>query len=196
MSTLPLHVVFPSPIQSWKLGNNVRAWKYTGGTQWGSSSLAHSSLLLSLISFIAVLRTITGSGCHMPSTCPNELILVEHWESHSSMVFLGKSMSHSRVLNSARAEWEVWWTLVYSLWHKAVGAPWGMATRKSQLWRDVYTLPLQYFVSYEDKPFVTWCAISYSTSSHWYSIFLFPRNVLAFVQTTSPSLSWTVLANL
>ena len=49
---------------------------------------------------LAVLGTIISSGCHMPSTCPNGLKLVEHQESRSSMIFLGKSMSHSRGVNS------------------------------------------------------------------------------------------------
>ena len=40
----------------------------------------------------------------MPSTCPNGLKLVEHRESCSSTIFLSKSMSHSRGVNSARAE--------------------------------------------------------------------------------------------
>ena len=87
--------------------------------------LAHSSLIPPLISFIAVLGTIIGSGRCMPSTCPNGLRLVEHLESCPSPVFLSKSMSHSRGVNSARAEWVVGSTLAYSLWHKAVGVPWG-----------------------------------------------------------------------
>ena len=103
----------------------MQAWKFTGGTQWGSSLLACSSFILSLLSFVAVLGTTIGSGRSMPSTCPNGTRLIEHWESHSSTVFLGKSMSHSRGVNSARAERVVRSMLVSSLWHKAVGAPWG-----------------------------------------------------------------------
>ena len=101
------------------------AWKFTGSTQWGSLLLACSSFIPSLLSFVAVLRTTIGSGHSMPSTCPNGTRLVEHWESCSSMVFLGKSMSHSRGVNSTRAEWVVRSILASSLWHKAVGALWG-----------------------------------------------------------------------
>ena len=105
-------------------------------------------------------------------------------------------MSHSRGVNSAGAERVVGSTLAYTLWHKAVDAPWGMATRKNLLRWGVFTLPLKSFVSYEGEPFATWCTISYSTSSHQYSIFLFPWSVLAFVQTTSPGISWTMLVNI
>ena len=127
--------------------------------------------MLSLISFIALLETIIGSSHHMPSTCPNGTRLVEHWESHSSIVYLSKSMSHSRV-NSARAEWVVGSTLASSLWHKVVGAPWGVATRKILLQWAIFTLLLISLISYKGTPFVTWCTISYSTSFHQSSIFL------------------------
>ena len=53
-------------------------------------------------------------------------------------------MSHSRGVNSTGAEQVVGLMLVYSLWHKAVDAPWGMATRKNLLWWGVFTLPLNF----------------------------------------------------
>ena len=77
-------------------------------------------------------------------------------------------MSHSRGVNSARAEWIVGWTLAYSLWHKAVSVPCGVATRKSLLQWGIFTLPLKSFVSYEGEPFATWHTILYSTLSHQY----------------------------
>ena len=41
-------------------------------------------------------------------TCPNRLKLVEHQESRSSTIFLSKSMSHSRGVNSARGRMGSW----------------------------------------------------------------------------------------
>ena len=54
------------------------------------------------------------SGLHMPSTCPYGLELVKHRDCHSSLLFLGKSMSHSLRVNSNEAEQVVRLTLAYS----------------------------------------------------------------------------------
>ena len=78
-------------------------------------SQAHLPLLPSLLSFIAVLGTTSYSDRHTPSTCPHRLKLVEHRvDSRSSTLFLGKSMLHSKGVDSVRAEWVVRSTLVHS----------------------------------------------------------------------------------
>ena len=74
----------------------------------------HLSLLPSLLSFIAVLGTTSCSDCRMPYTCPHRLKLVEHRDCHSSTLFLGKSISHSKGVDSVRAEWVVRSALAYS----------------------------------------------------------------------------------
>ena len=161
-SILPLHP-FPLPFclcSKWKLGFKWQAWKYTGGTQWGSSSQAHLPLLLSLLSFIAVLRTTSYSDRHMPYTCPHRLKMIERRDSRSTTLFLGKSMLHSKGVDSIRAEQVVRSTLAYSLWHKAVDTPRRVATWKNLFRWGAYTLPLERLVSYEDGPFATWRAIS------------------------------------
>ena len=122
------YILSPTPwcfCSMWKLGFKWRAWKYTGGTQWGSSLQAHLSLLPSLLSFIAVLRTTPYSDRRMPYTRPRGLKLVERRDCRSSTIFLSKSMSHSKGVGSARAEWVVRSALAYSFWHKAVDTPWG-----------------------------------------------------------------------
>ena len=143
-----------------EIGFKWQAWKYTGGTQWGSSSQAHLSLLPSLLSFIAVLGTTSYSDRHTPSTCPHRLKLVEHWDSRSSTLFLGKSMSHSKGVDYVRAEWVVRSMLAHSFRHKAMDTPRRVATWKNLFRWGTFTLPLEPLVSYEDEPFVTWHAIS------------------------------------
>ena len=66
------------------------------------------------MSFIAVLGTTSCSDCHMPYTCPRGLKLVEHQDCRSSTLFLGKSMSHSKGVDSVRAERVVRSVLAYS----------------------------------------------------------------------------------
>ena len=67
-------------------------------------SQAHLSHLPSLLSFIAVLGTTSCSDRHTPYTCPHEFELVEHRDCCSSKLFLSKSMSHSKGVDSVRAE--------------------------------------------------------------------------------------------
>ena len=133
--------------------------------------------------------------CHPPVQMSR---LVEHQESHSSTVFLSKSMSHSRGVNSARAEQVVGLTLASSLWHKVVGAPWGVATRKSLLWWAVFTLLLISPISYEGTPFATWHTIFiFYFIPPIFNPSFFLETCISFCQNhMSPSISWTVLVNL
>ena len=109
---------FPLPVdvytQSGIWGFKWQARKYTGGTQCGSSSQAHSSHLPSLLSFLAVLGTTSYSDRCTPYTCPHEFELVERRDYRSPKLFLGKSMSHSKGVGSVRAERVVRLALAYS----------------------------------------------------------------------------------
>ena len=69
-------------------------------------------------------------------------------------------MSHSKGVDSVRAERVVRLALAYSFWHKAVDTPRGVATRKNPSRWGAFTLPLKRLVSYEDGPFATWLIIS------------------------------------
>ena len=119
----PVTCSLPSPCSKLEIGSKVVSlevhWQYSVRFII-TGTLVPPSIP---ITFIAVLRTTLSSGRHTPSTCPNGLKLVEHQESRSSTIFLSKSMSHSRGVNSARAERVVGWTLAYSFWLKAVDAP-------------------------------------------------------------------------
>ena len=160
------YILLPPPppfcvcVQSGNWGFQWQTWKYTGGTQWGSSSQAHLPLIPSLLSFIAVLGTTSYSDRRTPSTCPHRLKLVECRDSDSSILFLSKSMLCSQWVDSIRAEWVVRSTSAHSLWHKAMDTPRRVATWKNLFRWGAFTLPPKPLVPYKDEPFATWHAIS------------------------------------
>ena len=76
---------------------------------------------------------------------------------------------------------------------KVVTASFQVATRNSQLWCMVFTLPASSFTSYAGMPSATWWTTTYSVSLHRSLTFCFPWNASFFISTTSPGTSCVVL---